>query len=54
MANADIMCVDSKAIKEKFTGLIRWHLANDFIGPVASIFYWFQLMPCTASSLVSC
>ncbi|PAN08928.1 hypothetical protein GQ55_1G435800 [Panicum hallii var. hallii] len=23
MANADIMCVDSKAIKEKFTGLIR-------------------------------
>jgi exosome complex component CSL4 len=23
MASADIMCVDSKAVKEKFTGMIR-------------------------------
>lgn len=30
MANADIMCVDSKAIKEKFTGLIRWRLCQIF------------------------
>nr|CAB3448321.1 unnamed protein product [Digitaria exilis] len=26
MASADIMCVDSKAIKEKFTGMIRWYI----------------------------
>lgn len=24
MASADIMCVDSKAVKEKFTGMIRY------------------------------
>jgi hypothetical protein len=27
MASADIMCVDSKAVKEKFTGMIRYCLA---------------------------
>jgi hypothetical protein len=24
MASADIMCVDSKAVKEKFTGMLRY------------------------------
>lgn len=55
MASADIMCVDSKAIKEKFTGMIRWCLAHDFVLLcVASILYCFELMSCTTFALVAC
>ncbi|VAI35808.1 unnamed protein product [Triticum turgidum subsp. durum] len=37
MASADIMCVDSKAVKEKFTGMIRQCIAGKFLMPCSYV-----------------
>lgn len=58
MASADIMCVDSKAIREKFTGMIRWCTGAFpmilFCLVLVPSFICFQLMSCTTFALVAC